>query len=137
MVGNQAMAARPMDYATALRASPRAFGLNLLLLLVLHVLPPIGFFVPVFTGFIAGSQIRARPPEAAVLGLSMGGLMFGLCSIVGVGFIILFPEVRFITVVIVASVLVVHLAAFAAIGAVIGGHYARKDEPARVGPDPV
>jgi len=82
-----------------------------------------------FTGFIAGSQIRARPDEAAVLGLGMGGLMFLVCCLTGAGFVALFPEVGFITVVIVASFLVVHLVVFAAIGAVIGGHYARKDQP--------
>ena len=122
-------------YTTALKASPRAFGLNLLLQLALHILPPISFFVPMLTGFIAGWQIRARPVEAAMLGLGMGGLMFALCCLIGVGFIVLFPGVGFVTVVVVAAFLVVHLATFAAIGAVVGGHYARKDEMAPV-PEP-
>jgi hypothetical protein len=116
-------------YGRALRASPRAFGLNLLLQLALHVLPPISFFVPVLTGFITGWRIRARPGEAAVLGLGMGGLMFALCCLVGAGLIVLFPSVGILPILLVASVLVVHLATFAAIGASIGGHYARRDQP--------
>lgn len=121
----------------ALRASPRAFGLNLLLQLALHILPPISFFIPVLTGFITGWQIKARPGEAAVLGLGMGGLMFALCCAVGAGLMILFPNVGVVPVVLVASVLVVHLATFAGVGAVIGGHYARKDERALVSTDVV
>jgi hypothetical protein len=120
---------RAGGYATALRASPRAFGLNLLLQLALHILPPISFFVPFLTGFIAGWQIRARPGEAAVLGLGMASLMFVLCGLIGAGLIVLFPAIGWIPVVLVGSVLVVHLAAFAACGAAVGGHYARKDEP--------
>ncbi len=112
----------------ALRASPRAFGLNLVLQLALHILPPISFFVPVLTGFITGWQIKARAGDAAVLGLGMGGLMFVLCCAVGAGLMIVFPGVGFVPIVFVASVLVVHLATFAGVGAVIGGHYARKDE---------
>jgi hypothetical protein len=112
----------------ALRASPRAFGLNLVLQLALHILPPISFFVPVLTGFITGWQIKARAGDAAVLGLGMGGLMFVLCCAVGAGLMIVFPSVGFIPIVLVASVLVVHLATFAGVGAMIGGHYARKDE---------
>lgn len=118
----------PVGYGTALRASPRAFGLNLLLQLALHVLPPISFFVPVLTGFITGWRIRAHPGEAAVLGLGMGGLMFALCCLVGAGFVVLFPSIGVAPVLIVASFLVVHLATFAAFGAAIGGHYARRDE---------
>ena len=116
------------DYGRALRASAPAFGLNLLLQLALHILPPISFFVPMFTGFITGWRIRAGPGEAAVLGLGMGTLMFALCCLLGGVVIILFPHVGFVTVVIVASLLVIHLAVFAAVGAMIGGHYARKDE---------
>jgi len=117
-------------YGTALRASPRAFGLNLLLQLALHILPPISIFVPVLTGFITGWKIKARPGDAAVLGLGMGGLMLLLCVVVGGVLMALFPSVGPLPVLIVASALVVHLASFAAFGAAIGGHYARKDESA-------
>ena len=117
-------------YGIALRASPRAFGLNLLLQLALHILPPISIFVPVLTGFITGWKIKARPGDAAVLGLGMGGLMLLLCVVVGGVLMALFPSVGPLPVLIVASALVVHLASFAAFGAAIGGHYARKDESA-------
>jgi len=124
---------RAAGYGEALKPSPRAFGLNLLLQLTLHTLPPISFFVPVLTGFIAGWQIRARPAQAAVLGLGMGGLMFALCVLVGAGLMLLAPGVGLVPVVAIASAIVLHLATFAAIGAMIGGHYARKDEAGATG----
>lgn len=117
------------SHAGALRASPRAFGLNLLLQLVLHTLPPISFFVPVLTGFITGWRLRASASQAAVLGLGMGALMFALCIVVGAGLLLVFPGMEALPVLVIASVLVVHLGTFAAAGAMIGGHYARKDEP--------
>jgi hypothetical protein len=112
----------------------QAFAINLMLVLGLHVLPPIAFFCPLGTGFVMGWRMMATHVEGLMLGVVMGLWMWALCGAVGLA-ILFIGSTRSITfgpndvlaIVLLSTFLVAHLAIFAGAGAMLGGHYARRE----------
>jgi hypothetical protein len=121
--------------ARVVRATVRSFGINVLLQLVLHPFLPIAFVVPLVLGFATGWDLRARPREGVAVGLLMGLYMLVLVSLVGSGFLLLVDARRYWWIVLaIAAVAVVHLSLFSGFGAVVGGHYARREDAGSGGP---
>ena len=122
------------SWKRVLLAGTRAYWINLLLLIGLHPLPPIAFFIPVGTGFAMGWTIAASRREALLIALVMGTWMSCILSLVGIGAAIISamapPGILagdFIMFLVIASGLVAHLAIFAGAGAWLGGHLARRE----------
>lgn len=118
-----------VPYARALRQSVPSFGLNLLLVTGLHILPPVAMMCPAGTGFVAGWRRLFTPAEGVVFGAAMGFYMLILCTILGGALVLLLPGINMWLVWIVALFPITHLSMFAGAGAVIGGHMARKSLP--------
>ena len=115
-------------------AGSRAFAINFMLVMGLHVLPPVAFICPLGTGFVTGWNLTASRVEGLLIGLIMGIWMWLLCGVVGLGVMALGPALPMglqapdvFGVLLVATVLVGHLAIFAGAGAMLGGHFARKE----------
>jgi len=115
-------------------AGTRAYWINLLLAMALHVLPPVAFFCPMGTGFVMGYSIAATPLEAVLIATVMGVWMAGIISIVAGGAAILStmapygifagsPMLMFF----IAAGIILHLSLFAGTGCWFGGHLARKE----------
>ena len=108
----------------------RTFGINLLLILGLHTLPPLSFCFPLFLGFATGWTLRATPADGAVVGLAMAGYMTVVCAVVGGIALAVIRQPGLPSVVaVVGSLLVLHIGLFSGAGAVVGGHYARRRPP--------
>jgi len=118
-----------IDSGRLLRATARSFGINVLCQLVLHPFLPLAFFAPVVLGFATGWDLRARPIDGAAIGLLMGLYMLVLVTVVGAGFLVLVDAARYWWIVLaIACFAVVHLGLFSGLGAVVGGHYARRED---------
>ncbi len=124
----------PLTWKRILVAGTRAYWINLLLLMALHILPPVAFFCPVGTGFVMGYTIAATRLEAVLIATVMGAWMVGIISIVGGGVAIVStmapygilagdPSLMFL----IATFIILHLVLFAGAGALFGGHLARKE----------
>jgi hypothetical protein len=118
-----------VDSGRLVRATLRSFGINVLMQLVLHPFLPIAFFAPIVLGFATGWDLRATRRDGVAVGLLMGLYMLVLVSAVGTGFLILVDATRYWWIVpAIAAFAVVHLALFSGLGAVLGGHYARRED---------
>jgi hypothetical protein len=100
----------------------------------LHPLAPVAFFVPFGTGFVTGWQFGASRREGILVGLIMGLWMMLLCAAVFLGFLTLIPSGlgrlepgTALSSAAIILLLVGHLALFAGVGAITGGHLARRD----------
>jgi hypothetical protein len=124
----------PLTWRRILVAGTRAYWINLLLLMALHILPPVAFLCPVGTGFVMGHTIAATPLEAVLIATVMGAWMVGIMTLVGGGIAIVStmapygilagdPMLMFL----VATLILLHLVLFAGAGAMFGGHLARKE----------
>jgi hypothetical protein len=128
--GSSVLLSRPVSVSRRLvRATVRSFGINVLIQLVLHPFLPLAFFAPVVLGFATGWDLRARPTDGVAVGLLMGLYMLVLVSAVGTGFLILVGAADYWWIVLaIACFAVAHLALFSGFGAVLGGHYARRED---------
>jgi hypothetical protein len=122
------------SWKRVLLAGTRAYWINLLLLIGLHPLPPIAFFIPIGTGFAMGWTIAASRREAVLIAAVMAVWMSAILSLVGIGAGILSamkpPGILagdILMFLAIASTIVAHLAIFAGGGALLGGHLARRD----------
>src|SRR5438552_5605537 len=112
-----------------LRASLPSFGINLMFVLGLHVLPPLAFMCPAATGFVAGWRMRVTFREGLAFGAAMGGWMTLLCAVIAVPVMLFLPTVDMRFFWLVALIPIVHIGAFAGAGAMFGGHFARREAP--------
>jgi hypothetical protein len=118
-----------VDSGRLVRATARSFGINVLLQLVLHPFLPIAFFVPLVLGFATGWDLRATRRDGVAVGLLMGLFMLVLVSLFVAGFLVLVDATRYWWIVpAIAAVAVVHVGLFSGLGAVLGGHYARRED---------
>ena len=115
----------------------KAFGVNLLLLLGLHWLPPVAFLVPFITGYVTGWNARASVFEGAVIGAIMAAWMGLLCTLGVLGLVIMssvwkggLDSGHSLGIALVTGGLVLHLGIFAGLGAALGGYFGRKDRTA-------
>ena len=122
------------SWRRVLVAGTRAYWINLLILIGLHPLPPIAFFIPIGTGFAMGWTIAASRREAVLVACVMGTWMAAILSLVGIGAAILSamkpPGILagdILMFLAIASAMIAHLAIFAGAGALLGGHLARRD----------
>jgi hypothetical protein len=110
----------------------QAFGMNTAVQLAIHPLIPLSLLCPLVTGFIMGWRLRVTRSEGLVLATGMTTLLLAVIAIVTLVLAVVAPALEPITMAGVAVLLGLHLWLFAAVGAVLGGHYARKD-PATLG----
>jgi hypothetical protein len=137
-VAERSVAARPFSWKRVLVAGTRAFGINLLLVAGLHAIAPVAFLLPIGTGFAAGWRMVATWVEGILIGLVMGMWVSLLCGIVLVGVVLLSGVTPWslespgalVLPTLIYVFIVAHLSIFAATGAVLGGHFARKDQAA-------
>ena len=131
-------ASRPFSWKTVLIAGTRAFGINLLLQIGLHPILPVAFFVPIGTGFAAGWRLVATWVEGILIGLVMGTWLSLLCGVVLLGLVLLSGVTPWslqspgamLMPLLICSLIVAHLSIFAGAGAILGGHFARKERDA-------
>ncbi len=124
----------PLSWKRILLAGTRAYWINLLLAIGLHILPPVAFFCPMGTGFVMGHMIAATPAEAALIATVMGIWMAAIISVVGVVAAILSTMAPYgiiagdpMGLFLLAAAIILHLSLFAGSGAWLGGHLARKE----------
>jgi hypothetical protein len=122
-------------------AGTRAYGINLLLLIGMHPLPPVAFFVPIGTGFATGWQMSASRVEAVLIALIMGTWMAAILSLVGIGAAIISamapPGIlagNLFGMLVISTAMILHLSLFAGAGAMLGGHLARRERAAETQP---
>jgi len=125
------------SWSRVLVAGSRAFAINLMLVLALHILPPIAFLCPLGTGFVTGWNLCATWVEGTLIGLVMGGWLLLVCWLVALGFLVAgvggsagMGASDMLAVSLMASFIVAHLVIFAAAGAILGGHFARREQAA-------
>jgi hypothetical protein len=123
-----------LSWKRVLITGTRAYWINLLLLLALHILPPVAFFCPAGTGFVTGYSTAASRRDAVLIATVMGIWMAGIIAVVGgavalvstmnpYGILAGNPMVMFL----IATLIILHLVLFAGAGAMLGGHLARRD----------
>jgi hypothetical protein len=118
-----------LDFGRLVRATLRTFAFNLGLQLVLHPFLPIAFFVPAVIGAYTGWTLKATVAEGVWVGVLMGSYMTAFLMVVGVPFLFLLNlGDKWWIVPIIAVFVVLHIGAFSGTGAVVAGHYARKEE---------
>ena len=126
--------ANELSFPRLLLVGSKGFGVNFLLLLGLHWIPPVAFLVPLATGYVTGFNARVSPKQGALIGVIMGAWMTVICLVVAIGFWLLSLTMRegsmpggLALVIIVISALVLHLTVFAGAGAMLGGRFGRKE----------
>src|SRR5436853_7621913 len=77
-----------LGFGELLVRGTKAFGVNFLLLIGLHWLPPVALVIPIATGYVSGWNARATPLQGAAIGLIMGVWMLFVCTIVTGGFVV-------------------------------------------------
>jgi hypothetical protein len=121
-----------LSFGGLIIAGTKGFGVNLLLLLGLHWIPPIAFLVPVITGYVTGWRAAASKLEGLMIGVIMGAWMMALFILLGALLAVVSlmnPGGKLdgeLMVLLLAIGLVLHLTIFGGIGAMLGGHMARR-----------
>jgi hypothetical protein len=115
--------------------SLKGFGINLVIVLGLHVIPLMAFAAPFITGFITGGRKFMTGTEGFLLGALMGLYMTFLMLLVAGGLVLAMVlrwlpagGMDMVLFVIIPTVIILHLGIFASVGAMVGGHFARKDQ---------
>ena len=117
-----------VDFGRLVRVTLRTFAFNVGLQLVLHPFLPLAFFAPAVIGAYTGWTIRATVVEGVWVGILMGTYMTALVMLIGVPFLFLLNlGDKWWIVPIIAAFVVAHVGLFAGGGAVVAGHYARKE----------
>jgi hypothetical protein len=112
-----------------IRVTLRTFACNLGLQLLLHFVPIVGFFAPILLGLQAGWDLKAGKAEGFWVGTLTGVLM--TLFVLAIGLPLLFVlnlGDQWRVVAIIAAFVFLHVALFVGGGAVVGGHYARREE---------
>jgi len=116
------------------RSSVKGFAINLVILAGLHPILPLVFLAPFITGLITGGRQSMTMREGFLLGAWMGVWMTLLVVLIAGGLVIatalrLLPAhgMDMLLFTIIPTFMIAHLAIFASVGAMVGGHYARKD----------
>jgi hypothetical protein len=122
-------------WGLVLRSSLKGFGINLVILAGMHPILPLAFAAPFITGLITGGRQFMTGTEGFLLGTLMGLWMMILLSLLAGGFVIatalrLLPAggMDMMLFAIIPTFIVAHLAIFCSVGAMLGGHFARKDK---------
>jgi hypothetical protein len=112
----------------------KAFGVNLLLLLAFHWVPPLAFIVPVLTGYVSGWNARVTLRQGAAIGFIMGLWMLFVCALATAFFVVaslMYPgglkRGAELGISLLVGFLVLHIALFGAAGAMLGGHFRRRE----------
>jgi hypothetical protein len=122
----------PLTFGRLLLAASRAFGINLLLLLGLGWIAPVALIAPLATGYVTGWKAAASKLQGLMIGALMGAMMLTLLIVVAAAFAIISNAIRggrledSGIVFSIGAALVIHLTVFASVGAMIGGHFARR-----------
>jgi hypothetical protein len=126
----------PLSFGGLLVRGTKAFGVNFLLLIGLHWLPPVALVVPLATGYVSGWNAQATPFQGAMIGVIMGVWMLLVCSVFAAGAVVaslVFPggltAGAELGIGLIIGFLVLHISLFGGAGAMLGGHFRRK-EPA-------
>ncbi len=124
----------PLTWKRILVAGTRAYWINLLLAMALHILPPVAFFCPMGTGFVMGYMIAATQLEAVLIATVMGVWMAAIIGLVGGVAAILSTMAPYgilagdpMGLFLLATLIILHLSLFAGFGAWLGGHLARRE----------
>jgi hypothetical protein len=118
----------PADFGRLVRATLKTFAFNVGLQLVLHPFLPLAFITPAVIGAYTGWSLRCTVVEGVWVGILMATYMTGLVMLVGVPFLfILNMGDKWWIVPIIAAFVVAHVGLFSGGGAVVAGHYARKE----------
>jgi hypothetical protein len=117
-----------VDFERLVRVTLKTFAYNVGLQLVLHPFLPLAFVTPAVLGAYTGWTIRATVAEGVWVGVLMATYMTGLVLVIGVPFLFwLNLGDKWWIVPIIAAFVVAHVGLFAGGGAVVAGHYARKE----------
>jgi hypothetical protein len=129
----------PIGVGELLVRGTKAFGVNFLLLIGLHWLPPIVLIVPLATGYVSGWNARVTLFQGAMIGFIMGVWMLLVCSLFAGGAVmmsLIYPGGLMagaeLGIGLIVGFLVLHISLFGGAGAMLGGHFRRK-EPAEAG----